>query len=102
MSEERDYLVTVCDACRTASCWHGDLVCASGARASTRDVLASVLRGECREHADNFSVATLHRVCGSVRYVVQEQSMSGEEATGDRDADCLKCAAQKMISEVKP
>jgi len=65
----RDYLVTVCDACRTASCWHGVLMCQRSSGAGTVNVLASVLQDEDREHRDNYSVAELVRVCGSVRYV---------------------------------
>lgn len=64
-----DYWVTVCSACRTASCWHGESMCGWGRTASTIEILASVLRIEGREHRDNFSVSKLEAVCGSVRYV---------------------------------
>lgn len=65
----QDYLVTVCSACRCASCWHGEFMCQQAKNAGTVDVLASVLRAENREHPDNFSIAKLQEVCGSVRYV---------------------------------
>lgn len=64
-----DYLVTICSVCRCASCWHGEFLCEESRDAGTVDVLASVLRGEDREHPDHFSIAKLTEVCGSVRYV---------------------------------
>ncbi len=63
-----DYWVTVCSACRCASCWHGEFMCGWGRTASTVEMLASVLRIEGREHRDNFSEEKLKAVCGSVRY----------------------------------
>lgn len=60
-------MVTVCSACRCASCWHGEFMCDSSRCAGTIDVLASELRGEYREHPSNFSVEKLREVCGSVR-----------------------------------
>lgn len=64
-----DYLVTVCSACRTASCWHGEFMCERSRDANVVDVRASVLRSEKREHPDNFSEAKLYNVCGDVRYL---------------------------------
>jgi len=64
-----DYLVTVCAACRRASCWHGELMCERARDAGTVDVRASVLRAENREHPDNLSTTKLQSTCGSVRYV---------------------------------
>lgn len=64
----RDYYVTVCDKCRTASCWHGEFMCQRSRSAGTIDVLASVLRQEDREHASWFSEENLMNVCGHVRY----------------------------------
>lgn len=63
-----DYLVTVCSACRCASCWHGEFMCDASRTAGTVNVRASVLRAEAREHPDNFSTAKLQWVCGAVRY----------------------------------
>ncbi len=62
-----DYYVTVCSVCRCASCWHGELMCDSARYAGTIEVLASVLRGEDREHASNFTIRKLEAVCGHVR-----------------------------------
>lgn len=64
-----DYYVTVCAACRCASCWHGAFMCQSSRGASTVDVRASELRAEHREHPSYFSVARLREVCGAVRRV---------------------------------
>lgn len=64
----RDYIVTVCSACRCASCWHGEFMCQASRTAGTVDIRASVLRGERREHSIHFSVAKLREVCGYVRY----------------------------------
>lgn len=60
----KDYIVTVCAECRTASCWHGEFMCNQSKWADTEDVLASVLRQEDREHPDNCSVAKLVEVTG--------------------------------------
>lgn len=67
MGEERDYLVTVCSACRRASCWHDSFPCANATTASTVDVLASKLREEDREHPSHFSRERLIAVCGQVK-----------------------------------
>jgi hypothetical protein len=64
----KDYLVTVCAACRTAACWHGEFLCERSA-GPTIDIRASVLRADQREHPSNFSVRKVREVCGSVRYV---------------------------------
>ncbi len=64
-----DYFVTVCSVCRCASCWHGEFMCEASRNAGNVEVLASVLRGENREHPDNFGIAKLQQVCGPVRYV---------------------------------
>lgn len=64
-----DYMVTVCAACRCASCWHGEFMCQQSGTANTVDVAASVLRAENREHASNFSEGKLMNVCGNVKYI---------------------------------
>lgn len=64
----RDYYVTVCSACRCASCWHAEFMCQRSQTAGTIEVLASVLRGEDREHPSYYSVTKLREVCGDVRY----------------------------------
>lgn len=62
-------MVTVCAACRCASCWHGEFMCSDARSASTVDVRASTLRVENREHPDHFSPAKLGDVCGEVRWL---------------------------------
>ena len=69
MKRTPDYWVTVCSACRCASCWHGEFMCESSRTASTIEVRASELRGEDLEHPSNFAVGKIREVCGSVRYV---------------------------------
>lgn len=64
-----DYWITVCSACRCASCWHGEFVCDRARGAATTQTLASVLSCEDREHPSNFSEDRLRAVCGTVRYV---------------------------------
>lgn len=64
-----DYVVTVCSACRCASCWHGVFMCERSRGASTVDVPASVLATEDREHEFYFSEANLRDVCGQIRYL---------------------------------
>lgn len=64
-----DYIVTVCDACFTASCWHGRFMCQQSQGAGTKDVLASELLKLGKEHPDNFSREELLRVAGRVREV---------------------------------
>ncbi len=69
---ERDYWVTVCSACLTASCWHGEVYCDYAKFASTVEKRASELRKLGHEHADHFSRETLFKHSGSVRDVDAE------------------------------
>lgn len=62
-----DYIVTVCDACLTASCWHYEFMCQRSQNAGTKEVRASELRALDKEHPDNFSREKLLRVEGRVR-----------------------------------
>jgi hypothetical protein len=64
-----DHIVTVCSACRTANCWHGEFMCQAAATASTERILASSLRKLKIEHPSNYSVAKLRQVCGHVERV---------------------------------
>lgn len=59
-----DYLVTVCDKCRMASCWHGTFMCQQSDDAGTIEVLASTLDGEGREHPTYYSVKRLTAITG--------------------------------------
>lgn len=64
-----DYYVTVCAACRCASCWHGEFLCEKAQNAGTVEVLASVLAAEKNEHRHHFSRRNVMRVCGAIREV---------------------------------
>ena len=68
MSDD-DYMVTVCAACLSASCWHYRHICERYRSAGTVERRASDLRKLGREHPDNYSRETLLKVCGSVREV---------------------------------
>lgn len=59
-----DYWVTVCDACLTATCWHGEFMCQRARTASTTTRAASELDALGREHPDRYSRETLRRVTG--------------------------------------
>mgnify|MGYP006935498535 CR=1 FL=1 len=65
----KDYYVTVCAACRCASCWHGEFFCGRARSTGTVDVLASVLAVENNEHRNHFSRRNVIRVCGAIREV---------------------------------
>lgn len=67
MPKRRDYMVTVCDACMRACCWHGLFLCDASQTAGTKDVPASELRKLGAEHSSYFTRAELIRVCGQVR-----------------------------------
>jgi hypothetical protein len=59
-----DYDVTVCAACLTASCWHGEFMCDKARSADVTTLKASELRRLGREHPDNFSPEKLFAVTG--------------------------------------
>jgi hypothetical protein len=62
----RDYYVTVCAECCTASCWHGKFYCERAKSADTKRMRASELRKLKLEHSSNYSKAKLLEVCGAV------------------------------------
>lgn len=61
----KDWCVTICDACRTASCWHGEFMCERSQHAGTTEAWASQLDVEHREHRSNYSLTKLRAVTGS-------------------------------------
>jgi hypothetical protein len=67
IAKHGDYLVTVCDACLRASCWHGYYRCDAWRSAGTVDRRASELLAIGAEHPDKFSRATVLRECGEIR-----------------------------------
>jgi len=50
--KHRREMVTVCDACLTASCWYGEYMCQASQIAGTVDLPIETLRGLGREHED--------------------------------------------------
>lgn len=60
-----DWWVTVCSACLTAICWHGEMYCDHAKNAGTAEKRASTLRALNREHPDNFSPEKIWRVTGN-------------------------------------
>ena len=59
---DRDYPVTVCAACLTASCWHGEFYCQEYKTASTTIRMASELRRMGYEHPSHFSKKKLREI----------------------------------------
>lgn len=59
-----DYMVTVCAACKRASCWHGEIMCEDARRAGTVKLPASSLRDLRKEHATYYSRENLVKVTG--------------------------------------
>ena len=68
-THDDDYLVTVCDHCLTASCWHGVFMCDMAQGAGTVNMRASTLRKLDMESPDNYSRDRLLDVCGSIAEV---------------------------------
>lgn len=57
-------LITVCDKCLRASCWHGEFMCQEAGTAGTVQKTAAELREIGAEHADYYSRKNVERVCG--------------------------------------
>lgn len=62
--EDPDRLISVCSACRRASCWHGDFMCDEAWSAAIVEVPRCVLVGEGREDPHHFSDTRLREVEG--------------------------------------
>lgn len=69
-------LITVCDACLRASCWHGEFMCSDAQSAGTVQKTAAELRKLGREHRDHYSRANVESVCGSSDYVSVTPSLT--------------------------
>lgn len=59
------YIVTVCDRCMRASCWHGEHPCDGARSAGTREVSSTDLDAAAREHPSNYSADKIERVTGT-------------------------------------
>lgn len=66
VAKARDWYVTVCDKCFTASCWHGEFMCWDSKAAGTREMMASELDAIGYEHPSHYSREKLLEVCGVV------------------------------------
>jgi hypothetical protein len=64
-----DYIVTVCDSCLRACCWHGLFMCDASRDAGTKELRASEVAKLDLEHHDYFSREQLLEVEGRVRDV---------------------------------
>ena len=60
-----DRMVTVCDSCFCASCWHGIFMCDVAKTAGTIDLPVRELRRMNREHPSYYSDEAVRRVRGS-------------------------------------
>lgn len=72
--------VTVCGACLTASCWHGEFMCEKSRTAKTVQRSVAELRALNREHPQNYSVRRVREACG-------EQDVEGFEQFEGTDED---------------
>lgn len=65
---KRVRLITVCDKCFRACCWHGVLMCDASGSAGAVQKTAAELRKLGAEHPDYFSKREVERVCGTSDY----------------------------------
>lgn len=63
-TEDPDRPITVCAACRCASCWHGEFYCEDAKAADVTEVPRRVLIAEGNEHPGHFSDAKIAEVWG--------------------------------------
>jgi hypothetical protein len=61
-------LITVCDKCFRASCWHGVFMCDKSITAGTIQKTAAELRKLNVEHSDYYSKREVEKVCGGSDY----------------------------------
>lgn len=66
MPKER--LITVCDSCLRASCWHGEFFCEQHKEAGTKKLTESELNTLNLEHPSNYSHEKVLKVCGQTEY----------------------------------
>lgn len=52
MADKGERMITVCSACRQASCWQARFMCDEADTAGTLSLPESLLRAEGREHPD--------------------------------------------------
>ena len=57
-------LVTVCDACETAVCWHGEMMCWAAEDAGTKEMTVKELDDLGKEDPSYYSPERLMEICG--------------------------------------
>lgn len=67
-TKRRERLITVCDACLRASCWHMTFPCQDYQTAGTMKKTARELRKLDLEHPDYYSRKEVERVCGGTEW----------------------------------
>lgn len=72
-------LITVCDACMRACCWHGIFMCDESRSAGTTQKTASELRRLNREHSDYYSKSEVEKHCGASQYREPADQIAGSE-----------------------
>lgn len=68
-TKRRERLITVCDACLRACCWHGIFMCDDSRDAGLVQKTASELRKLNREHPSYYSRREVEKHCGGTDYV---------------------------------
>ncbi len=61
---DKERMVTVCNSCFRASCWHGEFMCEGNKSAGTKQVPVWQLDADGREHPDHYSGEKVRKVCG--------------------------------------
>ena len=64
-STEDRRLVTVCDECLQASCWHGEFYCQDAQSAGTLRLPVWLLRELAQEHESYWDVARIAKIEGT-------------------------------------
>lgn len=72
-------LITVCDACMRACCYHGIFMCDGSRNAGTIQKTAGELRKLNREHSDYYSKASVEKHCGASEYREPAGQIAGSE-----------------------
>lgn len=68
MLTRRQRLITVCDRCLCASCWHGEIFCDEYQLAGTVQKTVAELRKLNREHPHHYSRKNVEEICGGTEW----------------------------------
>lgn len=69
MAKRRTRLITVCDKCLRASCWHMTFPCQDYQTAGITEKTSRELRKLDLEHPDYYSRKEVERVCGDSKWI---------------------------------